>query len=90
MAFRSDVWFLPIARDIEADPNVGFTIAHHLARGSIMKLLTEVLPTKNARVEAICSLLLSAIRIIESQLPCAVRLSSHNVCGGAGPRLSLA
>ena len=27
MAFRSDVWFLPVARDIEADPNVGFTIA---------------------------------------------------------------
>src|SRR5260370_29057041 len=27
MAFRSNVWFLPIAQDIEADPNVGFTIA---------------------------------------------------------------
>jgi hypothetical protein len=27
MAFRSDVWFLPVARDIEADLLWGFTIA---------------------------------------------------------------
>jgi ketosteroid isomerase-like protein len=26
----------------------------------------------------------------ESQLPCAVRLFSHNVCGGACPHLNLA
>src|SRR3981081_1963116 len=33
MAFRSDVWFLPIARDIEADPNGGFTIARIIWQG---------------------------------------------------------
>jgi len=34
MAFRSDVWFLPIARGIEADPNVGFTIACIIWQGA--------------------------------------------------------
>jgi hypothetical protein len=38
--FTPTVWFLPIARDIEADPNVGFTIACIICKvGSIMKRL---------------------------------------------------
>ena len=45
---------------------------------------------RGAPLATICNFLLNAIRIIESQLPCAVRLSSHNVCGSAGPHLSLA
>jgi hypothetical protein len=64
-------------------------IALNRSRGSplVEAFGGEVAPP---RAVAISSLLLNAIRIIESQLPCAVRLSSDNVCGGAGPHLSLA
>ena len=66
----------------------------HIAKeyGAATAGIVEALAVKwpPPRAVATCSLLLNAIRIIESQLPCAVRLPSHNVCGDAGPDLCLA